>query len=301
MRKIFSKFNDAGLRMRKLSYIAVICISVSILVGIKLWRSHHTTKDEINEEVKVLLTDKTSLELANLGPTATIIISDLGLNSAQLKEAMSLPNNFTLGFSPYNDNVVEDIIKASSSGFESLIYLPMQPANYSFNDPGPYALLDNLPAADNVSRLESVLSKSDKLVGLYLSEDEVFTNSKENCNLILKTLKGRGKALLYSDIESSKPLNSIAIQDNNFDVLRIDISLDSELSEEELLNKLYYLEELARSRKKTVGIARAYPLTLKVLREWSENLVDIKLVPVSRAIEINRLILENSNKLPPRE
>ena len=52
----------------------------------------------------------------------------------------------------------------------------MQPTDYPVNDPGPYAMINNLSKGENVSRFNWIATRSDKIAGYYTNEDETFSN-----------------------------------------------------------------------------------------------------------------------------
>ena len=73
------------------------------------------------------------------------------------EEALKLPHEFTLGFSPYAGDTGKWAVKARAEGFESVVDLPMQTEEYPISDPGSYGLLEDLSPDENISRLHSVL------------------------------------------------------------------------------------------------------------------------------------------------
>ncbi len=215
-----------------------------------------------------------------------IIVTDLGLSKSLTLEALQLPKNFTLGFSPYANNVDEWIDQAVSKGFETIINLPMQPTDYPVNDPGPYALLQNLAIGENLSRLDWVLSRSKKIVGVYTSSNETFTSSRANLLPVLENLKKKRKIFAYGNISNDQSLTSLtgSIQS---EYTPVHISIDEELIESKITNNLLRLEGLAQSSGFSVGYINPYPLTIKLVNKWLDDLDSkaVTIVPLSNLFD----------------
>jgi uncharacterized protein len=186
-------------------------------------------------------------------------------------EAMQLSKNFTLGFSPYANNVDEWIDQAVSKGFETLINLPMQPIDYPVNDPGPYAMLQNLSIGENLSRLDWILSRSKKIVGVYSNANETFSSSRANVLPVLENLKKHRKILAYGNITNDQSLNSLSSSIGN-EYSAVNINIDEELNEAKISSNLLRLEGIATTQGFAVGYINPYPMTMKMVNEWMEGL-----------------------------
>ncbi len=200
-----------------------------------------------------------------------IIVTDLGLSKSLTLEALQLPKNFTLGFSPYANNVDEWVDQAVSKGFETLINLPMQPIDYPVNDPGPYALLQNLSIGENLSRLDWILSRSKKIIGVYTSPNETFSSSRTNLLPVLENLKKQRKIFAYGNIGNDQSLNSLT-SSIAAEYTPIHINIDEELNEGKITSNLLRLEGLANSKGVAVGYINPYPMTIKLVNRWLDDL-----------------------------
>jgi polysaccharide deacetylase 2 family uncharacterized protein YibQ len=212
-----------------------------------------------------------------------ILIDNLGLSKSITLDALKLPTNITLGFSPYANNLQEWLEHAVYQGFEVMINLPMQPTDYPIDDPGPYALLHNLSGYENLKRLNWVLNRTDKAVGLYSSEGEIYSNSRANMTPVFEKLKEMGQIFLYGGDRNAKVLRNIA--DNmQLEYANNSLIIDRVLQSQEIKSNFYKLESIAQIRGSAVGIMRAYPMNIKLLKEWMANLQANKnliVVPIS--------------------
>lgn len=228
-------------------------------------------------------------------PKVALIIMDLGLNKTATLQAFTLDKRIGLGFTPYINNAAEWIDNATQQGFETYINIPLQSGDYPIHDPGPYALLNNLSLKENMRKLEWALSKSKKIVGVYTSPNDVYTNSKVNVLPFLEHLKKRNLGLVYSNASNLQIIENFSKQ-LQLDYVDINIDLDSDLSEIELKNNLYNLENMAKVRGFVVGKFNVYPFSMQIISKWIEQLQEVELVPVSYTFELNRAIhLKDSN------
>jgi polysaccharide deacetylase 2 family uncharacterized protein YibQ len=217
-----------------------------------------------------------------------ILIDNLGLSKSITLDALKLPTNITLGFSPYANNLQEWLEHAAYQGFEVMINLPMQPTDYPIDDPGPYALLHNLSGYENLKRLNWVLNRTDKAVGLYSSEGEIYSNSRANMTPVFEKLKEMRQIFLYGGDRNAKVLRNIA--DNmQLEYANNSLIIDKILQSQEIKSNFYKLESIAQIRGSAVGIMRAYPMNIKLLKEWMANLQANKnliVVPISNLFKV---------------
>ena len=109
-----------------------------------------------------------------------LIITGLGLSKNQTLEVLRAGHNLTLGFSPYASGLAEWVNQAVDKGYEVMLQLPMQPSDYQINDPGLYAMLQNLSTRENLDRLNNLISRSNKIIGFCSPPNEVFSSSKDD-------------------------------------------------------------------------------------------------------------------------
>ncbi|MEI9986725.1 MAG: divergent polysaccharide deacetylase family protein [Aliidongia sp.] len=141
-------------------------------------------------------------DLADKRPRVAIVIYDLGPSATMIDTAINhLPGGVSLGFVPYRARLGEWINLARSAGHEVLLNLPMEPANYPTDDPGPEALLTALDPPANLERLNWVMSQATGYVGVIALMGSRFSTSHDDMLPILTALQHRG--LLYVDNRAS--------------------------------------------------------------------------------------------------
>ena len=126
-------------------------------------------------------------------PRIAIIVMGMGLSRAATEAAISrLPGAVTLAFTPYAQALDDWASIARRSGHEVLLSLPMESATFPIEDPGPLALMSEVPMKENLRRLSFVLGKMGGYVGVISYMGSLLSKDVEKLKPILETLKSRG-------------------------------------------------------------------------------------------------------------
>lgn len=223
--------------------------------GREPWRVYGRPFDRTDKRPRV------AIIITGLGPSG--IATDIGINE--------LPGGVTLAFDPYARRLNEWTERARAVGHEVMLSLPMEPNDYPRQDPGPYALLTSLGPADNLERLDWVLSRVTGYVGLINMMGARFTTSPPSLAPIFEELKKRG--LLFVDGRASEESVAGALA-RSMGVPRVvaDAALDGEATREAIDRQLAGLETLAQRNGAALGIGFAYPVTLERVAAWTRTL-----------------------------
>jgi hypothetical protein len=220
-------------------------------------------------------------------PRLVVIVTGLGLGAAATEDAVQrLPAPVTLAFSPYAKDGENWARTARRAGHEILLSLPLEPADFPFDDPGPYALLTSLTSQENLDRLEFLLSRFTGYVGVIGIMGSKFNRKDDSVRPVLLALRDRG--LMY--VEGTDTEESVApMVASEIGVPRVlaDLSLDDVPSKAAIDSQLARLEDIAGERAVAVGLARPYPVTLERLAAWAATLDGrgLVLAPVTAAAD----------------
>jgi len=215
-----------------------------------------------------------------------IIVGGLGLNEQTTQRALAdLPAETTLALAPYAQELFDWMARARGRGHELLLQLPMEPFDYPNNDPGPKTLLVDDLWETNVDRLHWLLSRMTNYVGVVNYMGARYSASPEALRPLFDELRVRG--LLYVD-DGSTPLSrsSEVAGELNVPFAQSSLVLDTLLTAEDIDARLLDLESLAREKGIAIGVASAFPITIKRLKRWAEGAErrGIKLIPVSATL-----------------
>lgn len=215
-------------------------------------------------------------------PAIAIIVTGLGQNRIVAENAVRLPENISLSFSPYARDTTGWGKAARMMGHEMLIDLPMEPSNYPVTDPGPHGLLIEKGPQENEKRLEWVMSRYPTAIGFITPQNERFSSDVEGFKILLQSIANRG-LLIALGAEPHKTETKALVEASSTPLAIVDMLIDEELSANGIQTRLTALEALAKKRGYAVGIVQPYPISIEQLRQWSETLKDrgIVLVPVS--------------------
>lgn len=215
-------------------------------------------------------------------PRVAILITGIGMNEAESLQAIAdLPSVVSFGVNPYAFRPARVLEAARNGGHEVFLSLPLEPANYPLNDPGPLALLSGLAPAANAEKLERVLGLFGGYVGVTTAmgglRGERFAGS-EAMMPVLEQFAARG--LIFVDGRAGAALPAVA----GLYGRAADLVLDEPPVRAEIEARLARLEEVARAKGAAIGVTGSpAPLTVARILAWSNGLAakGLVLVPVS--------------------
>ncbi len=225
-------------------------------------------------------------------PKIAIVVTGLGLSKERSEQAIEqLPPPIALSFSPYAEELGDWTARAQAKGHEVLIDLPMEPATFPNDDPGPRALSTQLEPAQNLERLRWILERSQGYVGVAAIMGSRFVTSEAAMLPVLQELRARG--IMYLDNRSSEAsvVGRLAEQLELPHAVS-DRALDEpELNREALDARLAQIERLALSHGFSIAMTQPYPLTLQRLADWAISLEarGFTLAPVTSLVGLQRL------------
>ena len=220
--------------------------------------------------------------VSNGRPRVALIIGGLGLNAQTTRRAIeSLPPEITLSFVPYADGLQGWIDMARAAGHEVLLETPMEPADYPTNDPGPYTLMSDGQPADNIRRLEWLLSRATGYFGVTNYLGARFVASAPAMATFTQALHQRGLAFI-DDGSASRAAGGIPRAS-------ADRIVDDQLAGDSIAAQLAALEATAQRGGKALGSGFAYPVTIEAAASWAQGLESrgFQLAPAS-AVTISR-------------
>jgi polysaccharide deacetylase 2 family uncharacterized protein YibQ len=221
-------------------------------------------------------------------PRIAVVVAGLGLSEAATTAAIQqLPAEITLSFSPYSNRIEEWVAMAQAAGHEVMIDLPMEPASFPRDDPGPQALLTSLSDGTNAERLEWILSRAEGYVGVASYMGSRFTTSSSHMRPVLEALARRGLLFLDSRAAADSLAAALAGELGVTHAIN-DRFLDNEASRVAIDGRLQQIERIARTRGVAVAMGYAYPVTIERLTRWTKSLAGkgLALAPISAVADM---------------
>lgn len=217
------------------------------------------------------------------GAKIALIITNLGLNRKTTELALELPTQCALGFLPYTKNLKPLLHKAQTDGHEIYLYLPLQTSR-SYDNPGKYALLGDIPLEENLMRLNIILNSHARYDGVYSSFKEIFTTNAAASEMLFDHLEDKNLTFIMGRIQQNKIPAHIS---NRSKVVYTSVILDKEADEEAIKANLELLIKKSRENGAVLGYAQGYPITIEMIQKWLPELRNrgVKLVPVSELLK----------------
>lgn len=279
-------------KTRKFIYFIVALILLGIVIGVIVAFSNNIASlfnfQQNNQDSS--LAQKTQAEHI-VAPYVSIIIDNVGINNSIINKLTGLPKAIGFAISPYSDNITKIITEAKAQERNTFINVPMQPLNYHYNDPGPYALLDNLSNTENQDRLKMILALSQGVNGMYFNHREVFTSSIENLYSILPIIEESNLPIVYYDPDGAKQLiNSLRKGKIAIKVLKVDLVLDQDLEGKNIRNSFDKLIKKAQLYGGATGAIRPYPISIDILTEYIAKFAELNIELITQDEALKRQI-----------
>jgi len=218
-------------------------------------------------------------------PRIALVVGGLSLDPRSTEAAIAdLPEAVTLAFAPYGANVAADAARARARGHETLLQAPMEPFDFSQNDPGPHTL--RVEGGDLKEDLHWLMGRFAGYVGLMSFLGSRFTADEEALAPALEEIARRGLFIL-DDGGSPQSLIPAAAAKLSVPAARVDIVLDQRGDSQSLEAALAALEAQARRAGSAVGFANARGATIVRLARFAREAENrgLALAPISAIVE----------------
>lgn len=216
-------------------------------------------------------------------PMIAVVIDDLGVDRRRSGLVAGLPGPLTLAWLPYARDLPKQTASARSAGHELMVHLPMEPSGAA--NPGPGAMLTQLPAEELKRRIEAGLAAFDGYVGVNNHMGSRFTEDRAGMSVVLGEIDRRG--LMFLDSRTSgRSVGYALAREMKMPAAARDVFIDHDPSSEAVLASLKQLEVVATRQGHAIGIGHPYDVTIDALREWLPRLEarGFVLVPVSTIV-----------------
>ncbi len=208
-------------------------------------------------------------------PRMALVIDDLGYMQPELVTRLcSLPVPLTVAVLPYQEFTRESAEIAHRLGKEVMLHLPMEPVGYPGpgKDPGPNAILYNLPEKDVRQRVRMALDDIPYRAGVNNHMGSRITPDTTRMTWVLQEIKAR--KLFFVDSRTEKESVAFAVAEQlGIHAVQRRVFLDDDKAFPEMQKQWERALQLAEKEGSVLIIGHIYPETVEALE---------KLVPRSR-------------------
>ncbi|MFZ4120390.1 MAG: divergent polysaccharide deacetylase family protein [Caulobacterales bacterium] len=205
-------------------------------------------------------------------PKISIIIGGLGFNRRASTQAIEeLPAEVTLSFVPYVQGLQGWIDAARADGHEVLLELPMEPFDPDTEDTGPQTLETGLTPAENIERLNNLLSRGAGYFGVTNYQGGRFAANGQAAGPVMQALRERGLLLLTTGL-GQRTAMTVEARRAGLSVGAADRIIDAQQEAAAIDDQLLNLEALALQNGSAIGAGFAYPVTIWQVGSWAQEL-----------------------------
>lgn len=200
----------------------------------------------------------------------SLIVSGLGLDLETTARAIEeLPAAVTLSFAPYAKDLETWTAEARAAGHEIMVELPMEAYGGGAEALGPAALLTSRTAAENLQRLDWLLSRFGAYFAATNYQGSKFSADRAQIGAVLSRLDALGVAY-FDDTGAARIAAGESAPVATVD--RMLAAKPGSVDAKALKRDLAALEALARKDGAALGKTFARHETLDAIIEWSKGL-----------------------------
>ena len=215
-------------------------------------------------------------------PYIAVMISGLGkLQNTTNAAIYALPQEVSLSFSPYSEQLGNYVAEARRSGHETLLDLPMQRGLFPSTDPGPLGLVAGLPEQENRKRLHKTLGRNVAYIGMTATSGETFSYAGQQMKSFVQEINDRGLIYISGTDDPEMPVFPGTI--------RPDVHIMNNFYRSAIRARLEEARQIALQKGSAFIRAETAPIVLLTLLEWmnsftpaeDDDLPEITFVPLS--------------------
>jgi len=202
-------------------------------------------------------------------PRLALVIDDLGYIQPELVTRLcSLPVAFSVAVLPYLEHTRESAEIAHRLGKEVMLHLPMEPIGYPGpgRDPGPNAILFNLPEAEVRRRVRLALDDVPHRVGVNNHMGSRITPDRTRMAWVLQEIKARKHFFVDSRTEKDSVAYDVAEQ-LGIPAVQRRVFLDDDKAFPEMEKQWERALKLAEKEGFVLIIGHIYPETVEALEK----------------------------------
>ena len=218
-------------------------------------------------------------------PMIAVIIDDMGLDKKRSERVLQLPGPLTISFMSYAEALDRQTEEARAHGHELMMHVPMEPMGEGI-DPGPGALLNNLPPDELRQRVVDDLDKFKGYVGINNHMGSKFTAYAPGMQVVMEELRRRG--LLFIDsMTTDHSVGQELAHRAGVPTAGRNVFLDNAADAAAVQAQLALTEDMARKKGNAIAIGHPRDVTIAVLAAWLPTLEQkgFVLVPVTSVVK----------------
>lgn len=215
-----------------------------------------------------------------------LIVGGMGISQSGTQQAIkTLPGEVTFAFAPYGNSLSRWMQAARKSGHELLLQIPMEPFGYPQNSPGIHTLRTDVSTEENFASLHWGMSRLTNYVGVMNYLGGKLMGDNKSLRPIFDEIAERG-LLFVEDGSINNSLGEETAKQSLLPYAKAHILIDRINSRAEIAKQLNLLATEAKRTGLAIGIANAFPESIKMIAQFASKAKELKLeiTPVSAIV-----------------
>lgn len=215
-----------------------------------------------------------------------LIVGGMGISQSGTQQAIKqLPGEVTFAFAPYGNSLGRWMQAARRSGHELLLQIPMEPFGYPQNSPGIHTLRTDVSPEENFASLHWSMSRLTNYVGVMNYLGGKLMGDDKALRPVFNEIAERG-LLFVEDGSINNSLGEETAKQSLLPYTKAHILIDRINSRAEIAKQLNLLAKEAKRTGLAIGIANAFPESIKMIAQFVSKAKELKLeiTPVSAIV-----------------
>lgn len=218
-------------------------------------------------------------------PRVAIVIDDMGQDMKQLRELLEInaPISFAvLPFLPHSKDIANE---ARLHNRDILLHLPMEPKDYTHNDPGKGALLTDMPETLVAEQTKRDIDAVPYAMGINNHMGSLFTEDERLMKVVLKIAKTKNLFFLDSKT-TNKSVGYKLAKEMGLKAASRQVFLDNTEDADYIKKQIEELVKIAKKKGSAIAIGHPHKATIAALKEMIPIVdKDVDVVALSSLID----------------
>lgn len=197
-----------------------------------------------------------------------IVFKNFGIDKVSSAQIMKgLPSNISFSFSPYAQNLDEQIKDARKSGHETYVDLLLSSKSFLSTDTGPLAMDITASQEELINRVKKSLFVNAPIGGILINRGDAGVDSMERLESIFKLIEKSGLLLVNGSEEETINMIKVPGLARN----KSDLVIDNNYTRANIMNQLEQAEIVAKNNGVVIIVAEPKPVVVLEIKKWVDS------------------------------
>lgn len=197
-----------------------------------------------------------------------VVFKNFGIDkNGSVQIIKGLPENISFSFSPYAQELEEQVKAARKSGHETYVDLLLSSKSFLDTDTGPLAMDITASQEELINRVKKSLSINAPVGGMIVNRGDAGVDSMERLENVFKVLENMGLLMVNGSEEETIDLIRVGGLARN----KADLVIDNDYTRDSIASRLKLAETIAKDKGLVVIVAEPKPLVVLEIKKWVDT------------------------------